>query len=158
MKQNKLLIVGILVLPILLSACGGAGGSSTATSRNLPSNPGSAATATVAGVDANKNGVRDEVEIALSEKITDDAQYATTIKSASAYQKILTNTPPVTRADALKAYGAILCASGTGKVYGASKNVVTKATFDTDDRKAKYAQLNALLDGGFDGEELPACQ
>jgi hypothetical protein len=152
----------VLTSVFLLASCSGSGGSSgggtTSVSRNLPPDPGAVATATVAGVDTNNNGVRDEVEIALSKVITSDEQYATTIKAASAYQAILTNTPPATRADALKVYGAILCASGTGTVYGASTSVVTKATFDTADRKAKYTQLNALLDGGFDGEELPACQ
>lgn len=151
-------------MPIFLSACGGGSsggggsGGSTTSSRSLPPDPGAAATATVAGVDTNNNGVRDEVEIALSKVIASDEQYATTISAAKAYQKILTSAQPTTRADALKMYGEILCASGTGTVYGASTNIVTKTIFDTTARKAKYTQLNALLDGGFDGEELPACQ
>lgn len=162
MKQNKLLILGILALPIFLSACGGGsngggGGGSTTSSRNLPPDPGTAATATVAGVDTNNNGVRDEVEIALSKKITSDEQYSTTIRVAKAHQLMLTKPLPTTRAEALKAYGEIACASGTGVAYGQSSNAVSNLVFDTASRKDILSKIVKLTDGGFDGEELPAC-
>jgi hypothetical protein len=163
---KSVLTVISLFMVALLAGCGGGGGGDSGSpasttrsaTRNLPPDPGAAATATVAGVDTNNNGVRDEVERTLSDKITDDAKYQTTINVAKAYQAVLISTPPTTRAEALKIYGAIQCASGTGSVYGASSNVTTNLTFNTADRKAIISSVNKLLGGGFDGEELPPCQ
>lgn len=145
-----------------LSACGsggGGGGSNNTTSRDLPADPGPAATATTAGVDTNSNAVRDEVEIKLSSEISDDSQYRVALKVAAAYQAILLNPEPTTRDEALQAYGRILCApAGATSVYGQSNAAIQVLTFDTPDRMAKFAALNSKLGGGFFGEELPACQ
>lgn len=158
-KKSLALAAVLAVCGLFLASCGGgSGGGSSDTSRNLPPDPGSAATATVTGVDVNSNGVRDEVENTLSPQITTNEQYATTIKVAKAYQSFLTSKLPTTRAEALILYGQLSCTSGTGIAYGQSSNTLKSLTFDTAERKEILSKINKLIDGGFDAEELPPCQ
>ncbi len=42
--------------------------------KNLPPDPGAAADATIAGVDANNNGIRDDVELAIFKAYPDSAK------------------------------------------------------------------------------------
>jgi hypothetical protein len=157
-KPTLALAAIFAVCGLLLASCGGGSGSSSAANRNLPPDPGSAATATLAGVDVNSNGVRDEFENTLSPKIASDEQYATTIKVAKAYQAFLTSKLPTTRAEALILYGQLSCASGSGIAYGQSTNTLKSITFDSAERKEILSKINKLIDGGFDAEELPPCQ
>lgn len=55
--------------------------------------------ATLAGVDSNANGVRDDVERVIARKVTTTAEFNTALVVAKAYQRLLSNTP-VLQADA----------------------------------------------------------
>jgi hypothetical protein len=164
MNQNRTSIFIFTLITLCgfaLTSCGGGSGSSTAT-RSVPPDPGSAATATVAGVDTNNNGVRDEVEVALSKQITSDADYAKTLAVAKAYQTMLTSPSPTTRVEALKFDSAIICASqnGTGTVYEntADSNYLHNLTINTIARKTKYQAIVDKTSGYFDGAEMSPCQ
>lgn len=160
---KKKIIIGLciaIVGTVALVACGGGSGSSstTATStRNLPPDPGSAANATLAGVDINNNGVRDEVERDLSSHIKDDAAYALALKSAAISQASLVN-PPTTRQQALQELSDMICVANGKAIYGDSTNYIEKQTFNTSDRASVLNKSNKLLNGGVDGEELPPCK
>lgn len=149
----------LLLLVWILSSCGGAGGGASST-RNLPPDPGSAATATVIGVDTNSNGVRDEIERDLSDKVGGDTDYQISLKVAAANQKWLTLPAPTTRDEALKFYAIIGCAAtGTGTVYNDSDGFYfTKMTFDTPERLAKRKTINDLIGPGLSSDELPPCE
>jgi small basic protein len=98
MKQNKLLIVGMLVLPILLSACGGASGSSTNSANTVngitvpPVPDPTLNAATLAGVDSNSNGVRDDVERSIAAKTTDVNAYNNTVLLAAQINSLVTQS------------------------------------------------------------------
>ena len=104
-KSSLALTAMLAVCGLIFSSCAsGSINDSLKSNRNLPPEPGNAATETLAGVDINNNGVRDEVENTLSPKITTDEQYITTLKVAKAYQSFLTSKLPTTRAEALILY------------------------------------------------------
>lgn len=149
----------ILLLVWILSSCGGAGGSVSST-RNLPPDPGSAATATVIGVDTNNNGVRDEVEINISKNVENENDYAATLAVAAAYQKYLIQPLPTTRSEALKFPSYVACAeSGAGTPYGGDNGAfIMEQTFNTPERKAIEKSIGALIGPSFRGSELSACQ
>ena len=108
-------LLSIFVLISLLSACGG--GSSTfpfaigTTSSNaslnvingivVPPDPGEAADATLAGVDSDGNGIRDEIDRWIATKYGNKPGSLAAIRwSAKASQKQLTSNP-TTQAQAL---------------------------------------------------------
>lgn len=105
MKHKNFLLVCIVVLPILLSACGGGSSSSSTPAANsastingitVPPAPDSVANnATLAGVDSNNNGVRDDVErlIAITNSSTSQQRKTTSrISAAMKAQIALTAT------------------------------------------------------------------
>ena len=153
-----------LVGAAVLSACGGSGAALTPAvtpvdARPLPPDPGAAATASLAGVDVNANGVRDEVERSISQTIADDAQYRATMIAAQAYQRLLSGVPPGDRAAALVAFGRISCAGGDPKIASSGVgSLLVRLTFDTTTRQAAYMQAADMTDGGYEASELPPCQ
>jgi hypothetical protein len=144
-----------------LSACGsggGGGGSNNTTSRDLPADPGPAATATADGVDTNSNGVRDEVERNISTNTPADTDFNATMQVAAAYQKFIASPTPANRAEALALYGAVACAGGGGSVYaGSDGKFLLVETFNTPERVVKYQAIGKQIGGGFSSDELPSC-
>ncbi len=158
-------LASTILLSVILVSCGGPAGSissenSTVSARVLPPDPGSAATATVAGVDVNNNGVRDEVEISISKNVADDNDYAASLTVAAAYQKYLTSSLPTTRSEALKFPSNVACAkAGTGTPYSGDNGAfIMEQTFNTPERKAIEQSIGALIGPSFRGSELLPCQ
>jgi hypothetical protein len=102
MKTTTYLIVALATLPLILSACGGgSGGGSSATipaapapqtinGISVPPEPDPVANnATLAGVDSNGNGVRDDVERRIATASTSEAQFSVRLAIAKEYQKTL---------------------------------------------------------------------
>ena len=94
MKVVKSLVGMSLVA--FLSACGGGSTTPTPTPVNIfngivvPPDPGATATASVAGVDTNQNGIRDEVDRYIAQKYGADAtQFDAAQKLAMANQLLL---------------------------------------------------------------------
>ena len=146
----------MLLLPILLSACGEG---TTSASRNLPPDPGAAATATLTGVDTNLNGIRDEVEIKISANTPNDADFNKTMAIARAYQNFLNAPSPTSRAEALSLYSKVNCAAtSVGEVFSDNEtNFIVNLVFDTQLRKTKADTVEEYLAGGYAGHELPSC-
>jgi len=111
--------------------------------------------ATLAGVDVNENGVRDDVERWLTVKFggTSDLPYA--IAAAKESQKEITEPTPLTRDDALAQVSRQLCA-----VRGASRDVYSSgfgdAIANTESRKQALRAFNDVLIG-YIHRELPPC-
>lgn len=157
MKQNKLLIVGMLVLPILLSACGGAGGSSTAKTEvvngiTVPTAPDPTLNAaTLAGVDSNNNGVRDDVERKVAVAATNQSEFDASMQKAKAYQNTLISyTKNVTRAELITHQKTIAC---SGNVSSEIKGILLDSILDNDARRLAYTKANTLI-GGISGGEV----
>lgn len=126
---------------------------SSAVTVNLPSMPANPVE-TLTGVDVNKNGVRDEVEIGLRQHIAHDGLYVQSLKLAQAYQQILEQPVPRSRDEALKVATKIGCITSpdTG-----DDDIWHDLTFDTFERKLKFAEYRAVFSGGFLGSELGQC-
>ena len=114
---TSLVVGSFLFLCLNLAGCGGGGGTpaptvatgslSPVTPTNVvgpivvPPDPGPSASATVAGIDSNGNGVRDEVERALAITANGSlSDFQAILKPAAAAQVWLTK-PTVTEAEAL---------------------------------------------------------
>lgn len=167
MKPNKLLILGVLALPIFLSACGGGSGSSanTATTINgiaVPPEPDATLNnATLAGVDVNENGVRDDVErkIATNSLGNDLESYNKAIAIAKAKLIIIDKPTPIDRLVAIAILKSDACAYDLpGSISPTLKNTASKNSFhniifNTQARLIKLNYFNLVL-GGANGEEL----
>lgn len=147
MKQpirTKLLTI---LLPLLLAACGGGGGgapsvAASATITNQPSadvfhgiavppDPGAAADATVAGIDTDHNGIRDEVDRALAQTYGADLKkYVAAQMIAKSSQKILL----VNASDPVAAKVAIFESFDTAACLSDKLNADFNATSDIVDR------------------------
>jgi hypothetical protein len=93
------------------------------------------ANSTVEGVDRNKNGLRDDVEVRLHRKINDDQDYLAAIKYAAAIQRRLT-VKAETRSEGLEIYRNESCNHPKNGFY--SRNPIDgffeKAIFNTKAR------------------------
>lgn len=108
--------------------------------------------ATILGVDSNSNGVRDEVEIAISQRIKDEKIYQATLRYAAAYQKFL-SVKAETREEALNLLREESCTEENIDVdykYGLGKLSIADLTINTKERidKAKndvYSAVGGVL-------------
>jgi hypothetical protein len=133
-----------------LTACGGGQKGDGSAGNALPENPGPNAYLTVSGIDANANGVRDEVELQLhSTYQSDPPALAGAMMSAQAYQRIL-NTDPGNAAAALASIEASSKAAGC-MLQRLSNNgskasaIVTYTYFLSYNTPARIAQRKAIL-------------
>lgn len=103
MKRTPFLIVALATLPLILSACGGGSGSSatiptaqtteTINGIAVPPVPNPTANnATLAGVDSNGNGVRDDVERKIASDASSQSQFNSQLLIAKEFQTILVST------------------------------------------------------------------
>jgi hypothetical protein len=117
---------------------------------------------TLAGIDFNNNGVRDDVERALAARTANALDYSKTIAVARAYQAIVTSATPASKAAALALEGAIVCAaqSGAGTLYQdpADSNYLQTLTNDTTARKTAHQAFVVKLGYAYLGSDLPQCQ
>ena len=168
MKPTTYLIVALATLPLILSACGGGGGGgSTATMPTaqapetingiaVPPEPNPTTNnATLAGVDSNNNGVRDDVERKIAEKLSNQVDFESAKKYAVARARVMSTQVPKNRQEALAIISAEICI-----VEGASKAVRTlglnAAIFNSDARKEAARKFNDVL-VGYSPEELLPC-
>lgn len=93
-RRARTLRVIIAVLSALAGCGGGGGGGNESGQSQLPPDPGAGATSTVAGIDTNLNGVRDEVERRLSDLYrSDPAALSAAMKTARGLQHVLAVDP-----------------------------------------------------------------
>ncbi len=118
------------------------------TGKNLPPDPGADADKTVEGVDANKNGIRDDVELAIFKKYPDSARIrAAELQYALALQNELTSN--VFNSETLVAaiqeegrgFGCIYKNSLTDQIFNVYKKEVRDLVFNTDGRKKKSDEV-----------------
>jgi len=116
--------------------------------------------ATLAGVDVNGNGVRDDVERVVAKNSRDPKEFAALLTYAATYQKIVTLSfptvpDPTLRPRALKAETEIICAEN--KVPPESKvlsgSILTDATFNSKERTKLFANFTSIL-GGVNMDEV----
>lgn len=111
--------------------------------------------ATLAGFDANGNGVRDDIDRLIATRFGGkaDAQYAAAF--AREYQSTLVGPPPVDRAAALTQAGRQSCAA-----RGATDSMRTfgwgSAIVNTEMRRQALQKFNDALEG-YIHRELPPC-
>lgn len=161
MKQNKLLIVGMLVLPILLSACGGASGSSANSATTIngitvpPAPDATLNAATLAGVDSNSNGVRDDVERSIAVKATNQTSFSASLSIAKEYQNMVTNA--ISGTDVTAANKKIACITINNPDTGLSNIDIAKLVTDNPQRLQSYKD-KAINAGGFALDPLNDCK
>jgi hypothetical protein len=125
-----------------------------APGEGVPPDPGPANDLTVAGIDSNNNGVRDDVERILSQRFGGTPDYAHAIDWARIYQSKIVN-PPQTRAAALVLISAGLCAAqqGSEQLQGYR---MSNLILNTPAREAAASAFNRVY-MGFGSEELSPC-
>lgn len=110
---------------------------------------------TLAGIDTNGNGVRDDVERQLAGKLSLQTDYASAIRYAAAYQSLSTAPAPTSRAHALASFIKVVCA-----VESASRLVrdieVVRLLATTKDRQAAFSTFFTAL-GAFSSSEVQSC-
>lgn len=110
---------------------------------------------TLAGVDSNKNGVRDDVERIVARQFGGTADYPYALAYAREYQRIIVSPTPTTRADALVSYMKAMC-----RTKGAGESVdslpIDSLTANTPAREqAHRAFLDVLV--AVSSRETPPC-
>ena len=136
----KKILLGILAL-VALAGCGG-GGKDGKVAQAAPENINSIAVrinaATVAGVDSDSNGVRDDIDRKLATDFgSNTAAYTTALNHAKTLQAALV-APGATQVAAHIA--AVACAD---QAMLDGLKAMTLATLDTDARKSAYAEAFA---------------
>lgn len=111
--------------------------------------------ATLAGFDADGNGVRDDVDRNIAKVFGGTPDYAYMLAYARAYQAMLTSPTPANRDEALGTYSTVICATrGAGLAvmnYGMTQIVV-----NTNIRKTARSRFADVL-LGLSPEELTPC-
>ena len=116
--------------------------------KNLPPDPGLDANKTIEGVDANKNGIRDDVELAIFKKDPNSARIrAAELQYAMALQNELTSN--VFNSETLVAaiqeegrgFGCIYKSSPTDQVFNVYKKEIRDLVFNTDGRKKRSDEI-----------------
>jgi hypothetical protein len=120
-----------------------------------PEPPAALNNATLAGFDANSNGVRDDVERLLAKRFGGTSDFAFAMDYARQYQSKIADPSPPTRSEALVRVGKELCAT-----EGASAEVAGLSMYSimvtTPARKIAIRAFNDVLVGHL-GSEVPPC-
>lgn len=165
MKKPKQLITLAAIVAtcgLLLASCGGGSSGSSATTINgisVPPEPDATLNnATLAGVDSNSNGVRDDVERKIAQASTTAAQFDASIRLAKAYQEVIVNPTPISRENALLLESGIQCSNNgstdiPASLSSAADKSMESILFNTEDRKDKLHALHAFI-GGYDSDEV----
>ena len=114
--------------------------------------------ATLAGVDVNNNGVRDDVERGVAKQASTIGEFNNSLPLVRAYQTVLSTPTPVRREEGLLQEKMLLCNATDYKMVPAtlrptSDNSIEAQVFNTDIRKAKLNALRAIV-GGYDSSEV----
>lgn len=111
--------------------------------------------ATIAGVDLNGNGVRDDVERQLAFSVISPADFAKSITYAKLYQGLITSPLPTSRPAALQALSNVNCAS-LSVSQAVRKRKVKALLANTVARVAAFDNFFDVI-VGFSPEELQSC-
>lgn len=121
--------------------------------------------ATLAGVDSNRNGVRDDVERKIARLSRSPAEGATILLGAAAYQRLvlLPNSPEPTRMQLLQIFSDVTCSQwAVAQARGVyDKSLVYErdlllATLNTPERIADF-EVKLQNFSGYLGTELRSC-
>lgn len=165
-------LCGFIFLPIVfsLSACGGGGQPDSSASAlatpetingiSVPPEPDATLNnATLAGVDSNSNGVRDDVERKLATLTTAGFSNTKAIAIASAYQEMVSGTMLESQADASALEEKLLCAIDSPgrlpkELYAeSSSGTILDLTVNTDGRLFAIRKYRSVL-GRVDPENV----
>lgn len=153
-------VLSACVLTTLLVSCGGDGGSSGEKGLGsntppavingvpVPADPGPAASSTIVGVDANADGVRDEVERALAKSYgADRTRYPVAMALARSLQTVLQQPPDILAPSAKSViqaqHDAFRCAAQKAGLQPATQisSEVNLRTFNTKDRMRERRRI-----------------
>jgi hypothetical protein len=116
--------------------------------------------ATLKWVDSNNNGVRDDIERLIAQKLIDKTFYTGSLSLAGYYQKMLTDPTPLDRESAIIQMKGLMCAVGSSNsTTQVIKSIVESgikmedSLSNTPERKTKFDSINNVL-GAYDGEEI----
>ncbi len=107
--------------------------------------------ATLAGIDSNSNGVRDDLERIAAKSVNSVKDFDKAILNIRAEQKILLAPTPKTRAEGLKIISEAYCYGGFGGSQ--SIDVLIQKLVNTPERKEKLTQFNDVV-GAYFSEEV----
>lgn len=147
-------LIAHLSLCCFLAACGGGGGSDQTQAQEtingivVPPLPDAATnSASIAGVDANSNGIRDDVERRLASEFgADPAALPVARQHAVRIQAAITNP---TQANRQSYIDFSRCVSDTAMLRRLSAQ--TTATIDTDERRRAYRSIMTGVFVGLEG-------
>jgi len=145
-------------MPIILSSCGGGGNSVVNPDNKIngitvaPAPDPAANNSTLAGIDSNNNGVRDDVERKIAEKFTSPEVYAKFLKYAKSEQLILVSELPKDRVSALTLIKATTCELNNIGRISVQLNIEDMLA-NTPQRVAKLKEFNNIV-GGYFGNEV----
>ncbi len=130
--------------------------------KNLPPDPGAEADKTVAGIDANKNGIRDDVELAIFKEYPNSAktravllQYALALQMEMVQLMVNTQTVTAVSEDEGRAYlcvGRITSRDDMDKyseIVDSRRNFVESRQLNTEARKKAQHDFNEGNLGSF---------
>lgn len=180
MKRNILLgAVLVTVVAVLVISCKGgddnpsAGGSDTTppiisdgsdatppptTSSNLPPDPGEAGKATLAGIDSDNDGVRDDIQIAIFKRYPDDEiKRKALTQNAKALQDAVVAGNSLDTDAIFQASKSVINAVDCLSKKGIDGSFVENNIVNTSERSEAYIEFNSTLNGQFfgDGDENP---
>ena len=110
---------------------------------------------TLAGIDANQNGVRDDVERVIAKQFGGTTDYPLVIAYAKQYQLRLTTPIPTQRASALAQVSQELCAVENESNAARRFDMRSLVANNLSRKQANRAFYDVLV--GFIPEELPPC-
>lgn len=156
MKKSICYIFSLIAFAAIIAGCSGGGSSASAasppqavTSASLPPDPGAAGKATIAGIDGDNDGVRDDVQHAIAGKFgSSQKKMAAARQHAKGVQGILTAT---NKTEALAAaelmLRAVSCASETDDNFAEITRPTTGMVVNTKERMSAYQLSNELVAG-----------
>ena len=138
----------------------------TSSSVALPPNPGVAGKATLKGIDSDEDGVRDDVQIAIFERYSNNAEKRTALEqNAKALQDSISNGNVLDMSAINQAAQAIDiaidCLYETVDDPSSEISFIEDKVMNTSERGEAYIQFNGALSGQFFGEPSytgSACQ
>jgi hypothetical protein len=110
---------------------------------------------TLAGIDMNKNGVRDDIERKIAKMVKSSIEFSSTMKYLKEYQRQITEPTPKDRDAALVITGSYMCASE--KIPKNIRNLDLFSLFEnTPARKKAMRDYNDIL-VAFTPMDFPPC-
>ena len=114
--------------------------------------------ATLAGVDVNNNGVRDDVERAVANNSTGPTDFANSLLYAKYYNELAIASTPTNREVALLKLKAFRCSGFDSSVLPkpllpSGSSSLMGAVFNTKDRRSKLLAFNKVV-GAYEGSEV----